>query len=107
MGYIEDLYQQGGMVREFQSNVTDTCCSFTSLGFVVHSVKSVLAPAGTLSFLGFCSDFCQYNCVSPHRKCVWHQGQCRGLISSVSISVQRKQKQANRQTPFRITMVVS
>ena len=24
-GYIEDLYLQGGMIRECQSNVTDTC----------------------------------------------------------------------------------
>ena len=46
--------------------------SFTRLGFVVHSVKSVLVPAETV-LLGFCSDFCQYNCVSLHRKCVWHQ----------------------------------
>lgn len=53
MGYIEDLYLQGGMIRECQSNVTDTCCSFTRLGLVVHSVKSVLVPAETLSFSGF------------------------------------------------------
>ena len=27
--YIEDLYLQGGMICECQSNVTDTCCLFT------------------------------------------------------------------------------
>ena len=52
VGYIEDLYLQGGMIRECQSNVTntaDTCCLFTRLGFV----KSVLVPADTLNFSGF------------------------------------------------------
>ena len=39
VGYIEDLYLQGGMIHECQSNVTDTCCLFTRLGFVIHSVK--------------------------------------------------------------------
>ena len=29
VGYIEDLYLQGGMIREYQSNATDTCCLFT------------------------------------------------------------------------------
>ena len=29
VGYIEDLYLQGGMVRECQSNVTDTYFLFT------------------------------------------------------------------------------
>ena len=37
VGYIEDLHLQGGMIRECQSNNTDTCCLFTRLGFVIHS----------------------------------------------------------------------
>ena len=49
MGYIEDLYLQGGMICECQSNVTDNCCLFRRLG----SVKSVLVPAEILSFSGF------------------------------------------------------
>ena len=53
MGYIEDLYLQGDMIRECQSNVTDTCSLFKRLRFVIHSVKSVLRPAETLSFSGF------------------------------------------------------
>ena len=72
VGYIEDLYLQGGMIRKCQSNVADTCCSLTRLGFLVQPVKSVLVLAETV-LLGFYSDFCQYNCVSLHRKCVWHQ----------------------------------
>lgn len=52
MGYIEDLYLQDGMIRDCQSNVTDTCCLSTTLRFVIHSVKSVLGPAETLSFSG-------------------------------------------------------
>ena len=36
VGYIEDLYLQGDMIRECQSNVIDTCCLFTRLGFVIH-----------------------------------------------------------------------
>ena len=53
VGYIEDLYLQGDMIRECQSNVTDTCSLFKRLRFVIHSVKSVLRPAETLSFSGF------------------------------------------------------
>ena len=29
VGYIEDLHLQGGVIRECQSNNTDTCCLFT------------------------------------------------------------------------------
>ena len=47
MGYIKDSYLQYGMIRERQSNITDTCCLFTRLGFVIHSVKSVLGPVET------------------------------------------------------------
>ena len=53
MWHIEDLYLQGGMIRERQSNVTDTCCLFTRLGFAIHSMKSVLGPVETLGFSGF------------------------------------------------------
>ena len=53
MGYIEDSYLQGGTIRECQSNVTDTCCLFTRLGFAIHSVKSELGPVKTLVFSGF------------------------------------------------------
>ena len=44
MGYIEDSYLQGGMIRECQSNVTGTCCLFTRLGFSIHSMKPVPGP---------------------------------------------------------------
>ena len=39
VGYIEDLYLQGGMIRECQSNVTDTYCLSTRYWLV----KSVLS----------------------------------------------------------------
>ena len=43
MGYIEDAvaYLQGGMICEYQSNVADTCCLYTRLGFAVSPTKSI------------------------------------------------------------------
>ena len=88
VGFIEDLHLQGGMIRKCQSNATDTCCLFTRLGFVIHSVKSALVPAETISASGICSDICQYNYVpSPTENVSGIKGQCLGLISSMSISV--------------------
>ena len=100
MGYIEDSYLQGGMIRECQSNVTDTCCIFRRLGFAIHYIKSVLGPVESLGFSspGF-SYFWQYNCVpSPLEVCLASKASALGLLA-MSISVQK-------QTPFRITMVV-
>ena len=57
MGYIEDSHLQGGVIRECQSNATDTCCLFTRLGFAIHIMKSVLGPQlRHLVFPGFCSN---------------------------------------------------
>lgn len=53
MGYIDDSYLQGDTIRECQTDITDTCCLFTKLGFIIHPVKSVLRPVQTLVFLGF------------------------------------------------------
>ena len=52
-GYIEDSYLQGGMIRECQSNVADTCCLYTRLGIAIHSMKSVLGPVESLGFSRF------------------------------------------------------
>ena len=52
-GYIEDSYQHGGMIRECQSNVADTCCLYTRLGIALHSMKSVLGPVESLGFNRF------------------------------------------------------
>ena len=53
VGYIEDLYLQGGMIRECQSNVADTCCLFKRLGIAIHSMKSALGPAESSGFFRF------------------------------------------------------
>ena len=63
VGCIEDSYLQGGMIRECQSNVTDSRCLFERLGCTVHSVTSVLGPVETTVLSGFCAEFCQSNCV--------------------------------------------
>ena len=100
VGYVEDSYLQGGMIRECQCNVADTCCLYTRLGIAIHSMKSVLGPVESLGFPGFCSDFCQYNSLLPTGNVSGIKELCLRLISSVSISVEK-------QTPFRTTMVVS
>ena len=53
MGYIDDSCLQGDTKHECQTNITDTCCLFMKLGFIIHPVKSVLQPVQTLVLLGF------------------------------------------------------
>ena len=101
MWHIEDSYLQGGMIRERQSNVTDTCCLLTRLGFAIHSMKSVLGAVETLGFSRFLFGFLSlYLCPLPAGNVFGIIGQCLGLMSSVSISVKK-------QIPIRITIVVS
>ena len=71
MRYIKGSYLLGGMIRERQSNVTDTCCLFTRFGFVIHSVKSVLGPVETQWVFVLIS--VSITVYPPHWKCVWHQ----------------------------------
>lgn len=68
VGYIDDSYLQGDTIHECQTNITDTCCLFQELGFIIHPVKSVLRPVQPLVFSGFCFEFCQYDCVPAYRK---------------------------------------
>ena len=50
VGYIDDSYLQGDTIHECQTNITDTCCLFQELGFIIHPVKSVLRPVQPLVF---------------------------------------------------------
>ena len=73
VGYIKDSYLQYGMIHECQSNITDTCCLFTRLGFVIHSVKSVLGPVETQFKGHFVRISLSTTVYPPYWKCVWHQ----------------------------------
>ena len=54
--YIDDLYLQGKTYDLCDSNVIDTFIQFDSLGFTIHSEKSVFDPSQRLVLLGFVID---------------------------------------------------
>jgi len=88
VGYIDDSYLQGDTIQECQTNVTDTCCLFTKLGFIIHPVKSVLQPVQTLVFLGFVLNSVRMTVCLPPEKIFRVKEQCSKLISSATISIQ-------------------
>ena len=51
--FIDDCYLQGQTYEECAKNVQETVKLFQSLGFVIHSEKSVLSPCKKLKYLGF------------------------------------------------------
>jgi len=55
-GYIDDSYLQENNYEECVANIIDTILLFYSLGFVVHTNKSVFVPTTQLTFLGFILD---------------------------------------------------
>ena len=74
MGYIEDLYLQGGMIRECQSVISLILVAHLRDWGLLYTVKSVCVPAETLNFSGFFVLISVSIAVSPpHWKCVWHQ----------------------------------
>ena len=52
-GYLDDLCLQGSTYEECITNVIDTIKLLEELGFVVHSLKSVLIPSQEIEILGF------------------------------------------------------
>ena len=68
VAYIDDSCLQGDTIHECHTNITDTCCLFEELGFIIQPVKSVLRPVQTLRLSGFCPEFCLYDCVPAYRK---------------------------------------
>ena len=53
VGYIDDLFLQGNTYDDCVNNVVATCKLLDSLGFYIHSQKSVFLPAQQIVFLGF------------------------------------------------------
>ena len=52
-GYSDDLCLQGKTYEECLTNVISTIKLLEELGFVVHSLKSVLIPSREIEILGF------------------------------------------------------
>ena len=50
--YVDDSYLQGETFEECLQNITETVKLLQSLGFSIHSEKSVLKPTQKLTFLG-------------------------------------------------------
>ena len=50
LAFIDDTLLQGDTEQDCQSAMMATCQVFDSLGFTVHSVKSVLQPTQELNF---------------------------------------------------------
>ena len=56
LAFIDDTLLQGDTEQDCQSAIMATCQVFDSLGFTVHSVKSVLQPTQRIEFLEFWLD---------------------------------------------------
>ena len=56
LAFIDDTFLQGDTEQDCQSAMMATCQVFDSLGFTVHSVKSVLQPTQRIEFLEFWLD---------------------------------------------------
>ena len=88
VGYIDDSYLQGDTAHQCQTNVSDTCCLFTRLGFIIHPVKSVLKPVQCLVFLGFVLNSINMTVCLPTEKVLRIKERCSKLLSNASISIQ-------------------
>ena len=51
--YVDDSYLQGDSYERCLKNVNDAIIMLWSLGFIIHSEKSVLKPTQNLIYLGF------------------------------------------------------
>ena len=56
MGHIDYSLLIGESFNSCHRIITDTVCLFTTLGFTIHPVKSVLQPQQKIDFLGFVLD---------------------------------------------------
>ena len=56
LAFIDDTLLQGDTEHDCQSAMMATCQVFDSLGFTVHSIKSVLQPTQRIEFLEFWLD---------------------------------------------------
>ena len=56
LAFIDDTLLQEDAEQDCQSAMMATCQVFDSLGFTVHSVKSVIQPTQRIEFLGFWLD---------------------------------------------------
>ena len=92
MGYIDDSYLQGDTRHECQTNITDTYCLFRELGFIIHSVKSVLRPVQTLLFLGFVLNSVSMTVFLPTGKVFRIRERCSRLVCSATMSIQELAK---------------
>ena len=54
--YIDDSYLQGSDYEDCVVNIIATIQMFISLGFIIHTIKSILIPTQKLVFLGFVLD---------------------------------------------------
>ena len=88
VGYIDDSYLKGDTIHECQTNITDTCCLFQELGFIIHLVKSVLRPVQILVFLGFVLNFVCITVCLPTEKVFRIKERCSRLAYSATMYIQ-------------------
>ena len=85
VGYIDDSYLQGDTIQECQTTITDTCCLFQELGFIIHPVKSVLRPIQTIVFLGFVLNSVSMTVCLPTEMVFRIKERCSSLVCSAAI----------------------
>ena len=53
VAFVDDSYLQGNTKAQCQENISKTLNMLKSLGFIIHTDKSVLEPTQSIEFLGF------------------------------------------------------
>lgn len=85
--FIDDCYLQGATIEECYQNIDNTVTLFESLGFVVHSKKSVLEPTRKLTYLGFCLDSEKMYVTLPDERVKKLRTSCLGLLKKKRFTV--------------------
>ena len=87
LAFIDDTLLQGDTEQDCQSAMMVTCQVFDSLGFTVHSVKSVLQPTQRIEFLEFWLDLVNMIVSLTDRKVEKIRSVCEELLEMEVCSI--------------------
>ena len=90
LAFVDDTLLQGDTEQDCQSAMMATCQVFDSLGFTVHSVKSVLQPTQRIEFLEFWLDLVNMIVSLTDRKVEKIRSVCVELLEMKVCSIRQR-----------------
>ena len=85
--YLDDSWLMGSSMEECKLNMENTATVLTEAGFVINKRKSVLEPAQTIKFLGFCLNSCEMSVSLPMEKRILIFTLCEEILQTESFSI--------------------